>query len=164
MSGDEQHEFTVTGSTVRYEGAIVALRVDEVVMPVATRPGAKSSSIVGPWPSSPSTTRIVSHSSSSTGNHSVGACGIAGRSPRRGGREPVDAAERELAEEVDLAADRWEVLLDLALSPGFTDEALRVYLARGLVQPARCAARRRGGRSALVLGAVGHRGRDGTVR
>ena len=46
--------------------------------------------------------------------------------------DPVDAARRELAEEVDLAADRWRVLVDIDLSPGFTDEALRMYLADGL--------------------------------
>lgn len=46
--------------------------------------------------------------------------------------EPLAAAQRELAEETDLAADSWHVLVDLALSPGFTDEALRLYLAEGL--------------------------------
>lgn len=46
--------------------------------------------------------------------------------------EPLAAAQRELAEEADLAADSWHVLVDLALSPGFTDEALRLYLAEGL--------------------------------
>lgn len=46
--------------------------------------------------------------------------------------EPLAAAQRELAEETDLAADSWRVLVDLALSPGFTDEALRLYLAEGL--------------------------------
>jgi ADP-ribose pyrophosphatase len=31
-----------------------------------------------------------------------------------------------------LAADHWSVLVDVAVSPGFTDEALRVYLATGI--------------------------------
>lgn len=48
--------------------------------------------------------------------------------------DPLTAAQRELAEETDLAADRWQVLVDLVVSPGFTDEALRVYLAEGLHQ------------------------------
>jgi ADP-ribose pyrophosphatase len=43
------------------------------------------------------------------------------------------AAQRELAEEVDLAAGRWDVLVDYATSPGMGDEALRVFLARDLV-------------------------------
>lgn len=42
------------------------------------------------------------------------------------------AAARELHEEADLVADRWDVLVDFATSPGATNEALRVFLARGL--------------------------------
>jgi 8-oxo-dGDP phosphatase len=45
---------------------------------------------------------------------------------------PVDAARRELAEEARLSADRWETLLDLNPSPGFSNEAIRIFLARGL--------------------------------
>ncbi|MCW2631687.1 MAG: ADP-ribose pyrophosphatase, partial [Pseudonocardia sp.] len=48
------------------------------------------------------------------------------------GEDPADAAHRELAEEVGLAAAEWSVLLDIAPSPGFTDESARIYLARGL--------------------------------
>lgn len=42
------------------------------------------------------------------------------------------AAERELAEEVELAADRWDVLVDICTSPGSSAESLRIYLARDL--------------------------------
>lgn len=42
------------------------------------------------------------------------------------------AAERELAEEALLAADRWSVLVDLLTSPGIHDEAVRIFLAEGL--------------------------------
>lgn len=48
------------------------------------------------------------------------------------GEDPVIAAQRELAEEVGLAARFWSVLVDMATSPGFTDETIRVYLAEGL--------------------------------
>ncbi|WP_434991821.1 NUDIX domain-containing protein [Arthrobacter sp. Ld5] len=48
------------------------------------------------------------------------------------GEDFVDAAARELAEEADLTADRWDVLVDLFLSPGSSSEALRVYLARDI--------------------------------
>jgi 8-oxo-dGDP phosphatase len=44
----------------------------------------------------------------------------------------LHAAQRELAEETGLAAEEWNVLIDLHSSPGMTDEAVRVYLARGL--------------------------------
>ena len=49
------------------------------------------------------------------------------------GDEPaLDAARRELAEEALLGAERWDTLLDLYTSPGFSDEAIRVFLARDL--------------------------------
>lgn len=44
------------------------------------------------------------------------------------------AAARELAEEAGLAASTWHVLVDLLTSPGMSDEATRIYLARGLVE------------------------------
>ncbi|MDN6330977.1 MAG: NUDIX hydrolase, partial [Micrococcaceae bacterium] len=46
------------------------------------------------------------------------------------GELPQHAAARELAEEADLTAGRWEVLVDMFNSPGSSSEALRVYLAR----------------------------------
>lgn len=48
------------------------------------------------------------------------------------GEDPLLAARRELAEETDLVADEWGVLVDYYSSPGGMNEALRVYLARGL--------------------------------
>ncbi|MCU1655978.1 MAG: hydrolase [Pseudonocardiales bacterium] len=49
------------------------------------------------------------------------------------GEPAVDAARRELAEEAAVTASDWQVLLDLHPSPGFSNEAIRLYLARGLV-------------------------------
>jgi ADP-ribose pyrophosphatase len=48
------------------------------------------------------------------------------------GEPPLLAARRELMEEADLRAQRWDVLVDWFNSPGGMDEALRVYLARDL--------------------------------
>ena len=48
------------------------------------------------------------------------------------GEPAVETAKRELAEEVGLAADEWSVLIDVAPSPGFSDESVRVFLATGL--------------------------------
>lgn len=42
----------------------------------------------------------------------------------------VVAAQRELAEEADLQAKQWDVLVDYYTSPGASDESLRIYLAR----------------------------------
>lgn len=43
-----------------------------------------------------------------------------------------DAAARELAEEADLVAAEWDVLVDYYTTPGSSDEAIRIFLARGL--------------------------------
>ncbi|MCW2497728.1 NUDIX hydrolase [Jatrophihabitans sp.] len=48
------------------------------------------------------------------------------------GEPALLAAQRELAEEARLQAGRWDVLLDLLPSPGFSAEAIRIYLAREL--------------------------------
>jgi len=46
------------------------------------------------------------------------------------GESALSCAKRELAEEADLVARRWDVLLDLLVTPGSSDEAIRIYLAR----------------------------------
>ncbi|WBU38851.1 NUDIX domain-containing protein [Homoserinibacter sp. YIM 151385] len=48
------------------------------------------------------------------------------------GEPPLEAARRELAEEVDLEAADWSELVRFATSPGGSDEVLHVFLARGL--------------------------------
>ncbi|GGF35023.1 NUDIX domain-containing protein [Subtercola lobariae] len=48
------------------------------------------------------------------------------------GEDFLVAAQRELAEEVDLRADTWNVLLDYATTPGGNNELIRIYVARGL--------------------------------
>ena len=48
------------------------------------------------------------------------------------GEELPDVARRELMEETDLRAGHVEHLVDLYLSPGFTDEKITLYLATGL--------------------------------
>ncbi|MBD8078002.1 NUDIX domain-containing protein [Cellulosimicrobium arenosum] len=48
------------------------------------------------------------------------------------GEDARTAAARELAEETDLRADRWDVLVDYYTTPGGSNEALRVFLARDL--------------------------------
>ncbi|HLS75070.1 MAG TPA: NUDIX hydrolase [Actinomycetaceae bacterium] len=48
------------------------------------------------------------------------------------GEDYLAAAQRELAEETDLRAERWDVLVDYFTTPGGSTESLRVYLAREL--------------------------------
>ncbi len=48
------------------------------------------------------------------------------------GEPALASAKRELFEEASLTATDWQTLIDLHTSPGMTNEAIRVYLARGL--------------------------------
>ena len=48
------------------------------------------------------------------------------------GEDPLRAAQRELAEEVDLDARHWQVLADYRTSPGGSTEELRIYRASGV--------------------------------
>lgn len=48
------------------------------------------------------------------------------------GENPLSAAQRELYEEAHVKADDWRVLVDVYTTPGGCDEAVRVFLARGV--------------------------------
>jgi len=48
------------------------------------------------------------------------------------GEDPLVTAGRELWEETHHVADEWAVLADFLSSPGFCDEAIRIYMARGV--------------------------------
>jgi ADP-ribose pyrophosphatase len=132
------HVFETISSETAYVGRILALRVDRVRMPdgaVATR-------------------EVVEH---------FGAVAIAAVNEDRDialvyqyrhplgrrlwelpaglmdtvGEDPLTTAARELKEETGVAAEEWRVLVDTATSPGFTDEAVRIYLATGLTDVGR---------------------------
>lgn len=67
------------------------------------------------------------------------------------GEDPLVAAQRELLEEADVTADDWAVLVDYFTSPGGLDEAIRVYLARGLHPVAESERHERDGEEALIV-------------
>ncbi|WP_338835305.1 NUDIX hydrolase [Neomoorella thermoacetica] len=48
------------------------------------------------------------------------------------GEEPLTCAQRELAEEVGLAAAEWKPLLTFYSTPGFSNEIMHLFLATGL--------------------------------
>ncbi len=50
------------------------------------------------------------------------------------GEEPLQAAKRELREEADLGAHRWQTLVDIFTSPGASTESLRIFLASELYE------------------------------
>jgi ADP-ribose pyrophosphatase len=127
-----QHDFTVLSTSDVYVGRILALRADEVAMPgggqaireVVEHPGAVA---IVTLDEDDQVTLILQY------RHPLGRriwelpAGLIDD-----GEDPAAAAKRELAEEVGLAASDWSVLVDVAASPGFTDEVVRVYLATGL--------------------------------
>jgi ADP-ribose pyrophosphatase len=48
------------------------------------------------------------------------------------GESPLETAKRELAEEADLHASRWDALVSVFTTPGGNDEVVHLFLARGL--------------------------------
>ncbi|MDK2820057.1 MAG: ADP-ribose pyrophosphatase [Clostridia bacterium] len=49
-----------------------------------------------------------------------------------GGEDPLDCAKRELAEEVGVAASEWQKILTFYTTPGFSNEIMHAFLAKGL--------------------------------
>ncbi|HKN95818.1 MAG TPA: NUDIX hydrolase, partial [Pseudonocardiaceae bacterium] len=127
------HRFETVESRDIYRGKVLALRADEVAMPdgqVATREVVEHYGAVAIAAVDEQDRIVLIHQY----RHPLGRrlwelpAGLLDEP----GEDPPHAAARELAEEVGLAATDWSVLLDVAASPGFTDEVVRVYLARGL--------------------------------
>jgi len=48
------------------------------------------------------------------------------------GEEPLQTAQRELAEEIGKAADHWQPMHEFFTSPGFSDERFYLFEATGL--------------------------------
>lgn len=57
------------------------------------------------------------------------------------GESPLRAAQRELAEEADLTAETWHLLSEFTTTAGGSNEAIRVFLARGVSSTAQAFAR-----------------------
>ena len=129
------HEFAVSGSETLHVGRVLAVRLDQVVMPggrvarreIVEHPGAVAI--------------VALHDDASVMmidqyRHAVGRrlrelpAGLLDTA----GEDPVSTARRELVEEVGCTARDWSVLVDVVSSPGFSDEAVRVFLARGLTE------------------------------
>ncbi len=133
-----RHDFPVLSTKDIYTGRVMALRTDEVVMPggrVAAREILEHPGAVAIVALDPDDRLMMIHQYRHPVHRRLwelpaGLLDFAGE-------DPVDAARRELAEEAGLAATDWSVLIDVVPSPGFSDESVRVYLARGLTEVGR---------------------------
>lgn len=135
MSAPGEHEFQVVGSKDVYQGRVVGLRVDEVAMPgggVAKREVVEHLGAVAVVALDEQQRVAMIHQY----RHPIGRRLLelpAGLLDVEG-EPPLLTAQRELAEEAGLAAARWDTLVDVAASAGFTDEVVRVFLARELTE------------------------------
>ncbi len=127
------HDFDTVSSETVYRGSILALRADQVRMPggsTATREVVEHFGAVAVAAVDESRRVAMVYQY----RHPLGRrlwelpAGLLDEP----GEDPAIAAARELREETGVVAEHWSVLVDVASSPGFTDEAVRVYLASGL--------------------------------
>ncbi|MFV0534525.1 MAG: NUDIX domain-containing protein [Cumulibacter sp.] len=133
LGGRDAVGYSVTGSERIYDGPIFTLRRDAVEFPdgsSATRDVVSHDGAVAIVPIDADGRVVLIEQY----RHSVaqmlwevpaGLLDVAGE-------HALDAAQRELAEEVGLRATSWHTLIDLVSAPGFCDERVRVFLARGL--------------------------------
>jgi ADP-ribose pyrophosphatase len=127
------HDYSVVASVDRFQGRVIGLRTDSVRMPdgsvsdrdIVIHPGAVAIVALD----DEGRIVLVRQWRQPVGREMeelpAGLLDIAGEPALRG-------AQRELHEEAALTAGEWYVLLDLHTSPGMTDEAIRIYLARDL--------------------------------
>lgn len=127
------HDFKVLDSQLLVEAPIIALRRDEVVMPGGVSASREVVEHLG-------AVAVVAVDSDERiamvyqYRHSVGKRLWelpAGLLDVRG-EDELTGAQRELQEEAGLSAQTWSVLTDLVTSPGFCEEAVRVFLASEL--------------------------------
>lgn len=134
----QRHEFTVTDSELLIDAPILALRRDTVTMPggsTATREVVEHFGAVAVVAvDGEGRIAMVEQYRHTVGRRlwelPAGLLDIAGE-------DALTTAERELVEEAGLKAADWSVLVDLVTSPGFAEEAVRIFLATGLTETER---------------------------
>ena len=133
-----RHDFAVVSSDDIYTGKVLAVRRDKVRMPgggTAVREIMEHAGAVAIAALDPDDRLVMIYQyrhalSRRLWEMPAGLLDTAGE-------DPLETARRELAEEVGIAAAEWSVLIDVAPSPGFSDESVRVYLATGLTDVGR---------------------------
>lgn len=130
---DSAEEWRITGTTTPFTGNVTGVRTDDVTMPdgstrrrdYQTHPGSVAVLALD------DEERVIVLSQY---RHPVrqrlweipaGLLDVPGENP-------LHAARRELYEEAHCEAGDWRVLVDVYTTPGGSDEAVRVFLARGV--------------------------------
>ena len=129
----EVHDYDVRASRRVFAGHVIALRSDDVAMPggglstrdVVEHPGAVAVVALDDAGRVVLVNQYRHPLKERLWELSAGLLDMAGESA-------AAAAARELREEAGLEAAEWSVLVDMLTSPGMTDEAIRIYLARRL--------------------------------
>lgn len=130
---DTAAEWKVVASEVPFTGAKTAVRTDDVVMPdgtVARRDYQVHPGSVAVLALDDEDRVLVLNQYRHPVRHKLweipaGLLDVPGENP-------LSAARRELYEEAHVKADDWRVLVDVYTTPGGCDEAVRVFLARGV--------------------------------
>jgi ADP-ribose pyrophosphatase len=128
-----RHDFTVVSSEDIYAGKVMAVRRDEVRMPgggtavreIMEHPGAVA---IAALDADDRLMLIYQYRHAVRRRLWEMPAGLLDHA----GEDPLETARRELLEEVGLEAAEWSVLIDVVSSPGFSEEAVRVYLATDL--------------------------------
>jgi 8-oxo-dGTP pyrophosphatase MutT (NUDIX family) len=127
------HEFRVLDSETVFEGHVISLRRDTLTMPgggdsvreVVHHPGAVAVVALD----ADDNVVLVRQYRHPVGRH---LWELPAGLRDEDGEPPLETAKRELAEETQLAAARWSLLVSLYSSPGFSDELVQIYLAEDL--------------------------------
>ncbi|MFJ6700534.1 NUDIX domain-containing protein [Streptomyces sp. NPDC091272] len=130
---DSPQEWTTTGTATPFQGAKTSVRTDHVVMPdgsVASRDYQVHPGSVAVLALDDAGRVTVLSQYRHPVRHKLweipaGLLDVPGENP-------LHAAQRELYEEAHIKAGDWRVLTDVYTSPGGSDEAVRIFLARDL--------------------------------
>ncbi|MFG1801298.1 NUDIX domain-containing protein [Micromonospora carbonacea] len=130
-----EHRYEVTGRRERYAGRIFSVVTDEVTMPgggAAVRDYVRHVGAVAVVAlDDAGQVVLIRQYRHPVGRHlwelPAGLIDVSGE-------DLADTAARELAEEADLTAGTIDVLVDLHSSPGFSNEVIRVFVARDLAE------------------------------
>jgi ADP-ribose pyrophosphatase len=133
MIEDTPEEWRVTATTTPFTGKKTSVRTDEVVMPdgsTATRDYQVHPGSVAVLALDDQERVLVLRQYRHPVRHKLweipaGLLDIPGENP-------LHAAQRELYEEAHVKAEDWRVLTDVYTTPGGCDEAVRIFLARGV--------------------------------